>query len=110
MSAQGSSSFCLSRDFTWPSLANRNLACGSTHRLRALQIAALILPSTRSIGIAYSAPLNGLAKHQERGGSVNYQLIGGLNEPPRLRELRWLREISWSRSHPSFAKLTLVHT
>src|SRR6266566_3089487 len=33
------------------------------------------------------------AKHQERGGSVNYRSIGGLNEPPRLRELRWLREI-----------------
>src|SRR6266581_9128445 len=50
----------------------------------------------------------GRAKHQERGGSVNYRLIGGLNEPlflvspcrahirsahARLRELRWLREI-----------------
>src|SRR6266704_5190243 len=50
----------------------------------------------------------GRAKHQERGGSVNYRLIGGLNDPlflvspcrahirsahARLRQLRWLREI-----------------
>ena len=28
-----------------------------------------------------------------RGGSFNYRIIGRLNQPPRLRELRMLREI-----------------
>src|SRR5258705_10019343 len=28
-----------------------------------------------------------------RGGWFNYRLIGDLNQPPRLRELRWLRKI-----------------
>jgi hypothetical protein len=28
-----------------------------------------------------------------RGGWFNYRLIHGLNQPPRLRELMWLREV-----------------
>src|SRR5437773_11085046 len=41
---------------------------------------------------------------ERTGGWFNYRLFGGLNEPPHLRELRRLREIYLSRSHPSLAK------
>src|SRR5215813_8283744 len=34
-----------------------------------------------------------------RGGSFNLQLIGGLNQPPRLRRLRRLRDI-FLLAHP----------
>src|SRR5262245_49574979 len=42
----------------------------------------------------------------ERTGRFNYRLIGGLNEPPRLRPLRRLRYFSYwaQRSHPALTK------
>src|SRR5262245_12753596 len=33
-----------------------------------------------------------------RGGSFDFGLVGGLNDPPRLRELRRLREILMDRA------------
>jgi hypothetical protein len=45
-----------------------------------------------------------------RGASFNLRLIGGLNQPPRLRRLRGFATFSYWRIHPSFASFAKAGT